>query len=47
LYFFLNILFFNFWEKRDVERKIVGEKFEKGICGREIVGKFFGKIENM
>jgi hypothetical protein len=27
--FFLNILFFNFWEKRDVEREIVGENFGK------------------
>ena len=27
--FFLNILFFNFWEKRDVEREIVGENLGK------------------
>ena len=26
--FFLNILLFNFWEKNDVEREIIGENFE-------------------
>ena len=27
--FFLNILFFNFWEKSDVKREIIKENFEK------------------
>ena len=27
--FFLNILLFNFWEKSDVERELIGENFEK------------------
>jgi hypothetical protein len=29
LYFFLNIIFFNFWEKQNVEREIVGENLGK------------------
>ena len=45
--FFLNILFFNFWEKSGVEREIIGENFGTMRCERKIVGENFEKRENM
>jgi hypothetical protein len=43
--FFLNILFFNFWEKIDVEREIVRKFWKKEIYKRNSRKFFWEKIK--